>query len=388
MERPSDPIAAVTHPDPYPYYADLVGQRVHRDAALGLWIAASAADVTAVLGSDRCRVRPPAEPIPRALLGSPAGDIFGHLVRMNDGAMHGPVKQAVSSTLASIDIAGARTTAAACAERLAHELEPVSHHERLADFAFQLPVHVVATLLGVAASRLPQTAVWVGEFVRCIAPGSTPEQIERGTSAAAHLREMFRARLPARASGGDALLGRLAVDVERANRAGVDVVVSNGIGLLSQAYEATAGLIGNTLVALAREREVRRQLEANPALVREIVAEVVRHDPPVQNTRRFVARSGDVAGVSMSEGDAVLVVLAAANRDPAANTHPERFDVHRPARRAFTFGTGAHACPGEALSTAIAAAGVERLLRSGVEPDALLDTLVYRASANTRIPLF
>ena len=86
QDPPQDPIAAVTHPDPYPYYADLAAHRpLYRDDALRLWVASSAAAVTAVLASDLCRVRPPAEPVPRALLGSPAGELFGHFVRMNDG---------------------------------------------------------------------------------------------------------------------------------------------------------------------------------------------------------------------------------------------------------------------------------------------------------------
>src|SRR5262245_35711036 len=83
---PADPMHAVTHPDPYPYYADLVARcPLHRDDALGLWVASSAEAVMAVLTSERCRVRPPAEPVPAALAGSAAGDVFGRLVRMNDG---------------------------------------------------------------------------------------------------------------------------------------------------------------------------------------------------------------------------------------------------------------------------------------------------------------
>lgn len=72
LEAP-DPIAAATHPDPYPYYARLVAERpFHRDPVLGLWVASSAAAVTAVLTNPACRVRPRAEPIPPALLGTPA----------------------------------------------------------------------------------------------------------------------------------------------------------------------------------------------------------------------------------------------------------------------------------------------------------------------------
>src|SRR5712691_3107328 len=75
---PHNPIDAVTHPDPYPYYADLVASKpIYRDETLGLWIPSSAITVTAVLANDLCRVRPPAEQIPRALQGSPAADIFG-----------------------------------------------------------------------------------------------------------------------------------------------------------------------------------------------------------------------------------------------------------------------------------------------------------------------
>ena len=69
VSTPSDPIAAVTHADPYPYYAELVARRpIYRDEALGLWVAADAAAVTAVLTSEATRVRPPAEPVPRALV--------------------------------------------------------------------------------------------------------------------------------------------------------------------------------------------------------------------------------------------------------------------------------------------------------------------------------
>src|ERR1700687_4786116 len=97
MTVPRDPVAAVTHPDPYPYYADLVARRpLFRDDGLGLWIASSGAAVAAALTSERCRVRPLGEPVPVALIGSPAGDVFSRLVRMRDGAAHGPMKQAVS----------------------------------------------------------------------------------------------------------------------------------------------------------------------------------------------------------------------------------------------------------------------------------------------------
>jgi cytochrome P450 len=368
MEPRLNPITAVTHPDPYPYYAELVAQRpLHRDVTLGLWIAASAEAVRAVLTSDLCRVRPAAEPVPRPLLGSAAGDVFGQLVRMTDGPGHLPAKVAVSGHLGSMNLALIVQQGAACARRLAEELEPARHSDRLSEFAFRLPAYVIGSLLGFAPDRLPQLAAWTGDFVRCLAPTSTPEQVEQGKGAASHLAEAFRI-----------LLGRPALDA----------VVANRVGYLSQAYEAAAGLIGNTIVTLGRHGDVRDRVASERGFLTAVIREVLRHDPPVQNTRRFLARPGSVAGQDMNTGDTMLVVLAAANRDPAANPNPHRFDPFRRERLTFTFGLGTHACPGETLATIVTQAGVEQLLASGVRPERLVETVTYRPSPNTRIPLF
>jgi cytochrome P450 len=159
--------------------------------------------------------------------------------------------------------------------------------------------------------------------------------------------------------------------------------VANRVGFLFQAYDATAGLIGNTLVALGRDPDLRSGADLGA-----VVAEVVRFDPPVQNTRRFLAADGVVAGVPMKAGDAILVVLAAANHDASVNPHPERFDPGRRERTVFTFGAGPHACPGETLATAIARAGVDALLAAGTEPERTLEGFTYRPSSNTRVPAF
>ena len=386
MELPRDPVAAVTHPDPYPYYASLVAERpVYREEALGLWVASSAAAVTAVLSSDLCRVRPLAEPVPRALLGSPAGDIFRHLVRMNDGPGHCPFKQAVSATLDSVDRIQAAEQSKISARILSGELEPAADPRRLTEFAFRLPVHVVAGLLGVPPDRLRETAQWTDDFVRCLSPLSTLEQIEQSKTAAGRLLDLFGSLLAGRGTGG--LLGTLAAQARRLGREDVDVIVANGIGFLSQSYEATAGLIGNTLLVLISQPAVCEQVAGDPGLLRHVVQEVLRYDPPVQNTRRFLAASREIDGQQMKEGDAILVVLAAANRDPQANPNAQRFEMLRENRRTFTFGAGAHACPGETLAASIAETGVRQLLASGLRVEELARPR-YRASANVRIPIW
>jgi len=380
MIFPQDPLAAVTHPDPYAYYANLVTHKpLHHDNALGVWVAASARAVTAVLTSDLCRVRPATEPVPRALLGSPAAGIFQHLVRMNDGEGHCLFKQAVSAVLESLDAARAAEQSSKWAQLLSNEIE---------NFAFHLPVYAMGSLVGVPRNMLHQTALWMSDFARCLAPASSPDQIERGKVAAGHLMEMFRALLADKGAGSaDGLLETLAREAKRLGREDTNVIVANGIGLLLQPYEATAGLIGNTLLALAARPELREQVTADPGLLRDVIPEVLRYDSPVQNTRRFLAEDGIVAGQEMKGGDMILVVLAAANRDPLANPDPDRFDIFRKDRKTFTFGVGLHACLGESLAITIARAGVEQLITSGVALEALVAPVTYRASANVRIPL-
>ncbi|HTD24369.1 MAG TPA: cytochrome P450 [Terriglobales bacterium] len=401
-----DPVAAVTDPDPYPYYAELVASRpIYWEESTQTWVAASTEAVTAVLTNHLLRVRPTAEPVPKGLLGTPAENIFRHLVRMNDGAAHCPFKQAVAATLHAAASVHVEAVGSKCAQQLwremrGEEIEPQCDLRRIADFALRLPAYVMASLLGIPEDKLPQTAQWTGEFVRCLAPAGRPEEIERGKVAAAHLLDLFRSLLasrhglasrcgfasqPATPAG---LLATLALEAKRVGEENLDVILANGIGFLTQAYEATAGLIGNTLLMLGTHHDVLEQIKADRSLLENAVEETLRYDAPVQNTRRFAAHSGIIAGQPMSAGDTVLVLLAAANRDPAANPNPEKFDIHRKNRRIFTFGAGVHACPGEAFAKKIAQAGVAQLLESGVDPRQLAATVTYRPSANTRVPIF
>jgi cytochrome P450 len=206
--------------------------------------------------------------------------------------------------------------------------------------------------------------------------------VEHGKQAAEQLRERVRAQLRrADRASADTLLAALATHVRRTGGDRTEVVIANAIGFMMQAYDATAGLIGATLLALAREPEARRQIADSPASLGDVVDEVLRYDAPVQNTRRFVAGATVIDGQHLRPGDTILVALAAANPDP------HRFEIARRERRVFTFGIGAHACPGRLIATTIAKAAVVRLLADGVEPEQLERSPAYRPSLNSRIPL-
>jgi cytochrome P450 len=365
---PLDPIAAVTAPDPYPYYRALAAQRpVYRDEQLGLWIVASAAAVDAVLAEPAARVRPVAEPVPKSIAGSPAGAVFGAFARMTDGPPQAAMKRAIQAALAGIT---AEQVAAVARAWLARHL---GGHEvvcagTLNEIAVALPVSVVASLLGLPDAALPEARGLIAAFIAGIAPAAAPNQAAAASDAAERLIELLRP-------------SRYSADVPEA------AALANALGLLFQAYDATAGLVGNTLLAASRHRDAYLRA-ANRARIRDFVDEVQRHDPAVHNTRRFLAADINFMGHALRQGDAILVVLAAANYDAAASAAPERFDIDRVDRRSFTFGAGRHGCPGTVIATAVAAAAAEILVPRLADLGRLADGIGYRPLPNVRIPVF
>ena len=93
-------------------------------------------------------------------------------------------------------------------------------------------------------------------------------------------------------------------------------------------------------------------LAANPGLAPGAVEEVLRYDPPVQLLMRVAGEDLSVGGTTVPSGSIVLLLLAAASRDPAVNEEPARFDIGRTQLRHLAFGFGTHFCLGAPLSGA------------------------------------
>jgi cytochrome P450 len=366
VAEPRTAIAAVTHADPYPYYADLVARRPFAfDAELNLWTAASAEAVTAVLTHPAGRVRPIGEPMPPALRGSRVGEIFGALIRMTDGeSRHDRPRAAVMARMQALGDAGHLATVAEYrAHRLADTIRPWTDRHAFLQFAFALPTHVIGHLLGVREEGLDELTQLVGDLVSAFAaPAADSDLLVRGDRAVTRLRDIYGSE-------------------------GTDIAVANIIGLLTQAQDASAALLATTLLTLARSLPLLKQVERNPALLADLIDEVERHDPPVHNTRRYLAEPATIQGQPLAAGTGILVVLAAANRDPAANADPASFQLTRSARRSFTFGLGPHACLGRTVAVTIARAGAARILASGVDLARLDTHPAYRPYPNIRLPL-
>ncbi|MBC3908243.1 cytochrome P450 [Undibacterium umbellatum] len=391
MTHPITILNAACHPDPYPYYASLrEGPTLVFDAELKCWIASRAVVVQQVLESPACAVRPVAEPVPRNIAGGTAGEVFSNLIRMNEGQAHALPKQVIQSSLRKLDLSGISAYTQQHAAQLARKYD-VTTGNGLTQYLLALPVHVMGSILGFEEETLPDLANWMADFVRCLSPLSTAEQIDAAHVAAQALQDNFRQLLQDSQAKPQGFLAGLQNEAELCGWQHADGTLSNLIGLLSQTYEATAGLAGNGLVALQAHPVLLQDLRADTSALAQklsqFVAEVARYDASVQNTRRFVNQACEIAGQSLQAGDVIVVLLAAANRDAAANADPDMLQLNRADRKVFTFGHGRHACPGQDIAERITATCLSHLLSTAAFDFAAL-RWTYRASLNGRIPVF
>jgi cytochrome P450 len=126
--------------------------------------------------------------------------------------------------------------------------------------------------------------------------------------------------------------------------------IGYGIVLIVAGWETTAAAISSMLFRLATQPELRAALEANRALIPSAVEEFLRIDAPVHCLWRTVGQDTSFADTRMSEGDKLLLMWGAANRDPAEFDQPDTVVLDRQPNRHIAFGIGVHRCLGAHLA--------------------------------------
>lgn len=119
---------------------------------------------------------------------------------------------------------------------------------------------------------------------------------------------------------------------------------------LSAGGDTTVNGIGNALYYLARNQGQWDALIQDLTLARGAFEEVIRIEPPIQTFFRTATRKSQVADVQIAEGDKVMLLLAAANRDPRRWEDPDRFDIRRSVTGHVGFGAGIHGCIGQMIA--------------------------------------
>ncbi|MFC6156628.1 cytochrome P450 [Kribbella jiaozuonensis] len=220
-------------------------------------------------------------------------------------------------------------------------------------FAFQLPVTVICELLGVPASERDRFRPLASDLTAALELTDTSD--ESADAAARELGEYF-VRLIRDPAPGSLVSALVAARDAGDGRLSDEELLANLILLLVAGFETTTDLLGNGLAILLGQSH----LASDPAA---FVEEVLRYDSPVQVTTRVARTDGlSAAGVSMPAGSDLILLLGAANRDPARFPEPDRFDPARADNKPLSFGAGAHICLGNSLARLEAKVAFARLV--------------------------
>lgn len=231
------------------------------------------------------------------------------------------------------------------------------------DFAYPLPVAVICRLLGVPLEDEPQFSRASAVLAKSLDPFFSDDQVEEdmdhSLDAGGGLRDYLHGLIDRRRSEpGDDLLSALVAVNESGDQLTEEEIVSTCVLLLVAGHETTVNLIGNAILAMLRDGRQWTALGADPSRAPAVVEETLRYDPPVQQISRIALHDMTIGDTDVAGGDMMLLLLAAAHRDPAEFDRPDVFDPDRRALRHLGFGRGAHYCLGAPLARLEASAAL------------------------------
>ncbi|GGM29520.1 cytochrome P450 [Dactylosporangium sucinum] len=313
------------------------------------------ADVTAVLrdpATFSSAVVPRVPPRDRARL---AGftDWSARWLFFQDPPEHSVRRAPVSRALSPRTVSGLAPSIDDLALRLAARL-PAAGFDVLLDYAHPLAARVVAGLL---CRPGPETEAFLARaraLERADADARDPAAREAGLTAMAEATQAVRDQL---ASG--ARLAPVPAHLRAAWPGDDDTAGAHSLMLLFAGVETTQNLVANAVHLLLLDAS--RWPALTPATLAGTVEEATRLAPPVLGVLRRATRETALSGVPVAAGAELVVMTAAANRDPARFPDPERFDPSRSPNPHLSFGLGPHYCPGAALTRLTAQAALTAL---------------------------
>ncbi|MGH3374048.1 MAG: cytochrome P450 [Actinoallomurus sp.] len=374
-----DPFAPEFHADPYAHYRELrAGGPLQRTPA-GIWLSTSF-EVCAQIFRD-----------PRfghgdAALGTterPPRRIRSFLTL--DPPEHTRLRRLVSRAFTARLIERLRPRVEAIVDELLAGVD--GEVDLISALAHPLPVIVISEMLGVPQEDEERFKAWSDLLARGLDPDFLvpPEDLARRDRAREEFGEYFRDLAGRRraAPGEDLLSGLVAIE-----ELSEDDLLSTCVLLLVAGHETTVNLIANGTLALLQAPDQLAWFRANPGSAVAVVEELLRYDPPVQLSARVAMEDTEVAGQPIRSGEAVMLLLGAANRDPETFTDPDRLDVSRfvtePPRH-LAFGQGIHFCLGAPLARIEGQAALTALMRRDVTllpgPLRYKDNLILRGLA-------
>jgi cytochrome P450 len=337
--------------DPYPFYERFRGPQPLLQVADTIWFAMGHADVTALLRHPKLSTDESRSTAEKA---KSAPTDRSHSLLFMDPPDHTRLRGLVARTFTPRRIEELRGATETIAKELVYGAKVRGPEVDLIEtFAYPLPVRVICALLGVPAVDEAMFTEWSRAVARSLDPSvlRSPDVDAKIEAARGELRAYLADLLAARrrVPGNDLLSALAAVDVD-GDRITSGEVLALAVLLLVAGHETTVNLIGNGMLALLRAPAELDRLRQSPELIGPAADELLRFDGPVQITQRVVLEDMEAAGCPVKAGDEILLILGAANRDPAVFADPHTLDVTRDARRHVAFGGGIHHCLGFALA--------------------------------------
>ncbi|BBX19806.1 cytochrome P450 [Mycolicibacterium duvalii] len=239
----------------------------------------------------------------------------------------------------------------------------------ISGLAYPLPVAVICRLLGVPLEDEPRFSEASGLLAQSLDPfltvtGAAGDGHEARLAAGLWLRDYLRTLIAERRRHpGEDLMSALIAVEEAGDQLTEDEIVATCNLLLVAGHETTVNLIANATLALLRDPAQWRALATDSGRAAVVIEETLRYDPPVQLIGRVAAEDMTIGGADVPTGDNMLLLLAAAHRDPAVFGRPDEFDPDRPSIRHLGFGKGPHFCLGAPLARLEATVALTALTR-------------------------
>lgn len=287
--------------------------------------------------------------------------ILGQHLLSTDPPDHTRLRSLIAKAFTPARIEGLRPRIKALAEGLIDAVAAKGEMDIVADFAYLLPVTVIAELLGVPVEDHPRFRAWTTVIMTPPVDGNLEGIQAAGFEFFQYLMGLIETR---RADPKDDLISALVAAEEGGEKLNGQELIGMLFVLLVAGHETTVNLIANGTLALLDHPDEHERLKKDPTLLESAIEEMLRYCGPVETTtNRFALEDMTFYGKTIQKGDMILVSLLSAAHDDSKFPTADRFDITRKPNKHLAFGYGIHFCIGAPLARLEAAIAFEVLLR-------------------------